>query len=79
MSNSSLWPFASAVTASSTITNNQSGVVEFDVTSDVQSFLSGSNQNYGWLLKKTDEGANGRVQFGSKESANAPKLVITNN
>ena len=79
MTTSSLWPFVSIPTASTTINNNQSGIVEFDVTSDVQSFLSGSNQNYGWLIKKTDEGQSGRVEFGSRESANGAKLIINPN
>ncbi|MEK7571221.1 MAG: DNRLRE domain-containing protein [Patescibacteria group bacterium] len=67
----------SAATATTTIMNNQSGVVEFDVTSDVQSFMSGSNQNYGWLVKKTNEGQAGQVSFGTKESSNVPQLVTT--
>ncbi len=79
MTNSSLWPFASAATATTTITNNQTGVVEFDVTSDVQSFISGANTNTGWLLKKVDEGQNGRVEFGTKESGNTPTLIISFN
>lgn len=79
MDNSSLWPFASAVTASTNIINNQTGTISFNITSDVQSFLNGTNQNYGWLIKKTDEGANGKIQFGSKESSNSPKLIITPN
>ena len=79
MTNSSLWPFASAATATTTITNNQTGVVEFDVTSDVQSFISGANTNTGWLLKKENEGQTGRVEFGTKESENTPVLVITFN
>lgn len=79
MSNSSLWPFASAATATSTITNNQTGTVSFDVTADVQAFVNGSTQNYGWLLKKVDEGANGQIEFGTKESANSPQLIITTN
>ena len=64
-------------TATATITNNQTGVIELDVTSDVQSFLNGSSQNFGWLLKKVDEGDTGRVNFGSKESSNFPKLIIS--
>lgn len=79
MDNSSLWPFASAVTASTNIINNQTGTINLNVTSDVQSFLNGTNQNYGWLIKKTDEGTNGKIQFGSKESSNSPKLIITPN
>jgi|WetSurMetagenome_2_1015567.scaffolds.fasta_scaffold00385_8 hypothetical protein len=77
MNNSSFWPFISTPTATTTINNNQTGTITFDVTSDIQSFVNGTNQNYGWLLKKTDEGANGRIEFGSKESASSPKLIIT--
>lgn len=79
MTNSSQWPFISGATDTQTISNNQTGIVEFDVTEDVQSFINGSNQNYGWLIKKTEEGQNGMVQFSSKETSNSPKLVITPN
>lgn len=79
MTTTTLWPFAAAATATTTITNNQSGVVSFDVTSDVQSFISGANQNYGWVIKKVNEGQNGKVEFGSKESGSSPQLVITFN
>ncbi len=68
--------FSSTASASTIITNNQSGIVEFDVTADVQFFLNNVNQNYGWLLKKENEGQPGKVQFGSKESAQAPQLII---
>lgn len=77
MSNSSLWPFAAIPTDTQTITNNQSGTVSFDVTADVQSFVHGSSQNDGWIIKKTNEGQNGMVEFGSKESATSPQLLIT--
>ena len=76
MNNSSLWPFVSAATATTTITSNQSGTVEFDMTSDVQSFMSGSSQNYGWLVKKTNEGQSGQVSFGTKENTAVPQLVV---
>ncbi len=79
MTNSTSWPFVAAATDTETITNNQTGVVEFDVTADVQSFVSDSNQSYGWIVKKTNEGQNGSVRFGSKESSNTPKLIITPN
>lgn len=79
MTNSGSWPFITTPTATSNITNNQNGVIEMDVTSDVANFISQTNQNYGWVLKKTDEGANGRIEFGSKESASSPQLVITFN
>jgi hypothetical protein len=52
------------------------GWIEFDVTSDVQAFLS-TEQNYGWIVKKTDEGATGLVEFSSGESAsNMPELIL---
>ena len=79
MTNASQWPFISSPTQTAVITNNQSGVVEFNVTSDVQSFINGSNQNYGWLLKKVLEEQPGKVLFGSKETSNSPKLVISIN
>jgi hypothetical protein len=75
--NSSVHPWAQALSATQTITNNQSGVVEYDITSDVASFLNGSSTNYGWIIKKTDEGQNGQVSFGSKESSNVPQLIVT--
>jgi hypothetical protein len=77
MSNSSLWPFVATPTDTKTITNNESGVVSFDVTADVRSFVQGANQNDGWIIKKTNEGQNGMVEFGSKESATSPQLLIT--
>jgi len=77
MDNSSSWPFIATATATALITNNQSGTVDFDVTSDIQSFINNSSTNYGWMVKKTDEGANGRVQFGSRQSTAIPQLIIT--
>ena len=79
MDNSSSWPFIGSATATILITNNQSGTVDFDVTSDIQSFISNSSTNYGWIVKKTDEGANGRVQFGSRQSSSTPQLIISHN
>ncbi|MGH9857783.1 MAG: DNRLRE domain-containing protein, partial [Acidobacteriota bacterium] len=70
-------PWIETPSATQTITNNQTGVVEYDVTGDVQSFLSGTNNNYGWIIKKTNEGQNGRIEFGTKESASVPQLVVT--
>jgi hypothetical protein len=61
---------------SNTPTNNQSRVVEFDVTSDVANFLKSTNQNYGWIIKKTEEGQNGQISFGTKESSSVPQLVV---
>ncbi len=75
--NPNVHPWNATATDTKTITNNQSGVVEFDVTSDVASFMNGSNTNYGWLLKKTNEGQNGQVSFGTRESSAVPELIIT--
>ena len=78
MTNSSSWPFITSSSASTLITNNQEGVVEIDVTGDIQEFMNGTD-NFGWVIKKTEEGANGRVEFGSRESENPPTLIISFN
>ncbi|MGH9877053.1 MAG: DNRLRE domain-containing protein, partial [Nitrososphaerales archaeon] len=59
------------------ITNNLSGVIEFDVTGDVKDFLS-NGTNFGWLIKKTDESQSGTVIFASKENGvvSRPELVL---
>ena len=71
-----LHPWVQTATGTVTITSNQTGVVEWDVTADVAAFVSGSAQNYGWLIRKTEEGQNGLVHFGTKESGAPPQLVI---
>ena len=60
-----------------TITNGQTGTVEYDVTADVAAFLNGWYTNYGWIIKKTDEGQTGSVTFGTKESPYVAQLVVT--
>jgi protocatechuate 3,4-dioxygenase beta subunit len=75
--NPAVHPWASTATASQNITNGQSGVVEYDVTADVAAFVNGTQANYGWLVKKTNEGQNGQVSFGTRESAFGAELVIT--
>lgn len=77
MDNSANWPFSTSSTATTIITNHQSGVLSLDVTQDVKNFINGTNQNYGWLLKKTDETVTGKIDFGSRESSNSPVLIIT--
>lgn len=53
------------------------GWIEFDVTSDLATFISGSAQNYGWIIKKTNEGDSGLVEFTSDEgTTNKPELVL---
>lgn len=71
-------PWDPTPSATTTIVNNQSGVVEFDVTADVMAFLSGEPANFGWLIRKTEENQSGNVTFGSREGGNtAPVLVLT--
>ena len=70
-------PWEATASGSQVITNGQAGVVEYDVTADVTDFLDGDPSNYGWLIKKTNEGQNGQVSLGSKESATPPQLIIT--
>ena len=72
-----LHPWVQTATDIQTITNHQTGVVEYDVTSDVTSFINGANNNFGWIIKKTEEGQNGQISFGTKESSSAPQLVVT--
>jgi PKD repeat protein len=69
--------FEAAPSASVLHTKGLRGRVSYDVTADVAAFLAGT-PNYGWLLKKTDEGAAGRVEYASREEApeDRPKLVV---
>jgi hypothetical protein len=75
--NPSVHPWEQTSSATQTITNNQTGVVEYDVTNDVAFFMSGAFDNYGWIIKKTNEGQNGMVSFGTRESSSVPQLVVT--
>jgi hypothetical protein len=53
------------------------GWIEFDVTDDLQAFLGSTEQNFGWIIRKTNEGDPGLVEFSSGESgANMPELVL---
>lgn len=72
-----LHPWVEPSTATVLITNGLSGTVSFDVTADVQAFLSGSVPNDGWIVKKDVEGAAGLVELASREAGNGPRLVLT--
>jgi hypothetical protein len=74
--NPSVHPWVQTATDTETIINNQSGVIEYDVTSDVAAFMSGTN-NYGWIIKKTNENQTGSADFGTRESSSVPQLVVT--
>ena len=71
--------FGLTPTDSVLITNGlENQYIEFDVTVDVQAFLDGSSQNNGWIIKKTSESQNGRIDITSDEgSSNNPELVLT--
>jgi hypothetical protein len=69
-------PWVATPTATTTITNEQTGVLAFDVTADVAAWRAGT-LNAGWVLKRVDEGPSGAVEFGSRESASTPLLVLT--
>jgi hypothetical protein len=68
--------YDSTATDSALITNSQSGWVEWDVTADVAAFLASTATNYGWIVKKTDEGVSGQVDFTSREGTNKPELSL---
>lgn len=70
-------PFA-AVSDSVLVDNSAAGsVLSFDVTSDVRAFLSGSVQNLGWIVLKSDETANGDIDLSSRTGSVAPVLRLT--
>lgn len=53
---------------------------EWDVVSDVQAFVNGSHQNYGWLLKDANEDYSQNFwHFSSKEGTQAPQLAVRYN
>lgn len=70
-------PFALAPTAVVLHENNLSGWVEWDVTADVAQFLNGTQSNYGWIVRKDDEGQAGQVEYSSREGSFSPQLIIT--
>lgn len=68
------------VSDSKVISRTTFGWIEFDVTRDVNSILSGDSSNFGWLIKKSNENNSGRIAFTSSENANVdqrPHLVLT--
>jgi hypothetical protein len=57
--------------------NGLVGWVSFDVTADVRNQLAGG-VGYGWLVKKTEEGQSGQVEYASREGTpgQEPRLVL---
>lgn len=72
-------PWRPEPTDSAILTDGLQGVVTLDVTTDVRAVLEGTAGHYkhGWLVKKVDETVGGGVDFGSRESDDRPRLVLT--
>ncbi|HRC84129.1 MAG TPA: DNRLRE domain-containing protein, partial [Thermoanaerobaculia bacterium] len=58
--------FIAAPTASVLHTSQLVGLIGFDVTADVAALAAGE-PNYGWLLKKADDGRGGAAEYASRE------------
>ncbi|HEX7033546.1 MAG TPA: Ig-like domain-containing protein [Nitrososphaera sp.] len=59
------------------ITNDMEGMwIEFDVTNDVNKFITGEEPNHGWLIKKDQENLHGAIRFASSETDQGPRLVL---
>lgn len=69
--------FEAEATDSVLHTNGLTGWVQFDVTVDVEAFLTGA-PNYGWLIKKNDEGQSGQVEYTSRQGTvgQEPRLTL---
>jgi hypothetical protein len=64
-------------TASVLHTDGLTGTVSFNVAADIEALRTGAPL-FGWLIRKTDEGDNGEVQYSAREAATgfAPRLVL---
>ena len=69
-------PWIAKPSATTTVSNDTTNSISFDVTADVEAFLRGA-ENYGWILQKADECMPGVIDFGSRESVASPSLDIT--
>lgn len=76
LNNPSVAPWPAAATDSLAMTNGQTGTVSFNVTADVQAFLSGTS-NFGWVVKPVNDAAAADMRFRSRESTSPPALVLT--
>jgi hypothetical protein len=43
---------------------------------DVAAIIA-AQSHFGWIVKKVDEGANGRVEFATRETVTPPRLILT--
>ena len=68
-------PVPTAVTGINNSVNGQ--WIEFDVTGDIEAFLSGMENN-GWIIMKSNEDEPGRINFAAREAqTNTPQLELT--
>ena len=58
------------------ISNGQTGVMAFDVTTELASELAGHSPVYGFLIKKEAEQQSGHIELASRETATPPVLVL---
>ena len=67
--------FAATATDSVIHRKGMTGLVRYDVTTDVGALLVGGS-HHGWLLKLADESKNGQVDYHSRETGQPPRLVL---
>ena len=65
-----------APTATALVSNGQTGTLELDVTRDVACALAGHAPLQGWLVKKAMESQSGRIDLHSRETAQAPSVLL---
>lgn len=70
-------PWVTPATSTAVLRDGGTETAVFDVTADVRVFVSGGAPNDGWLVQKLTREDEGRVSFGSRESAKKPVLVVT--
>lgn len=69
-------PYEPVASGTLLVTGDLTGTVSIDVTGDVNAMLAGQVPNYGWILRKTQEGQNGRIEIASSETGMGPRLVL---
>jgi hypothetical protein len=69
-------PYVGTASGTLLVTGDLEGTVSIDVTSDVEAMVSGQVGSYGWIIRKTDEGAAGRIEIESREAGTGPRLVV---
>lgn len=69
-------PWEPTASATMFFTNDLTGVVQFDVTADVQAFLDDAAADFGWIVIGTDTLGSGTVDFSSRENASPPQLLL---